>query len=54
MRVQTIAVAVTAAAAAGFLLLCTAARGRWVLLRRRLASWDAEWRAADPKWSSRC
>jgi len=27
--------------------------GRWVLDRRRLTAWDAEWLATEPRWSSR-
>jgi hypothetical protein len=27
--------------------------GRWALDRRRLAAWDAEWLATEPRWSSR-
>jgi hypothetical protein len=27
--------------------------GRWALDRRRLTAWDAEWRATEPRWSSR-
>jgi hypothetical protein len=26
---------------------------RWVLDRRRLAAWDARWRATGPQWTGR-
>ena len=49
---QAIIAAVIAAAAAGFALLFAAVLARWVLFRRRLAAWDAEWRAVGPRWRS--
>lgn len=42
------AVTAVAAAVGGAGLLA-----RWSLNRRRLAAWDAEWRAAGPRWTSR-
>jgi hypothetical protein len=50
--VTAIFIAVIAAAAAGSVLLCAAVLARWLLLRRRLAAWDAEWRAVGPRWRS--
>ena len=39
--------------ALGWVLLCLAAAGRWVLDRRRLAGWDAAWAAVGPQWTKR-
>ena len=50
---QAIVTAVIAVAAVGLSLLCIAALARWVLARRRLAAWDAEWRVIGPQWTSR-
>ena len=44
--------AMIAAAAAGSALVCAAVLSRWVLFRRRLAAWDAEWRTVGPRWTS--
>ena len=49
---HAIGAAVTAATAAFSALLCLGALARWVLLRRRLASWDAEWQAVGPNWTN--
>lgn len=35
------------------LLAITGLLARWVLERRRLAAWDAEWRATGPRWTTR-
>lgn len=32
--------------------LGAAALAHWVLDRRRLAAWDAEWRVTGPRWTS--
>ena len=45
-------VAMIAAVAAGSALLSAAVLVRWVLFRRRLAAWEAEWRAVGPHWRS--
>jgi hypothetical protein len=50
--ITAIFIAVIAAAAAGSALVCAAVLARRVLLRRRLAAWDAEWRAVGPRWTS--
>lgn len=50
--VTALFVAVIAAVAAGSALLWAAALARWVLFRRRLAAWEAEWRAVGPRWRS--
>ena len=45
--------AVTAPMALGFVLLCLAWAGRWMLDRRRLAAWEAAWAAVGPHWAKR-
>jgi hypothetical protein len=35
------------------LLAITGMVARWTLDRRRMAAWDAEWRAAGPRWTTR-
>jgi hypothetical protein len=49
---EAIAVAV-ATAALRIVLWCLALAGRWILDRRRLASWEAAWAAAGPQWTRR-
>jgi hypothetical protein len=49
---HAIGVAAITATAAVFALLCLGALARWVLYRRRLAAWDAEWQAVGPSWTS--
>jgi hypothetical protein len=49
---QAIDAAAIAAIAVFSALLCAGVLGRWVLFRRRLAAWDAEWRAVGPRWTS--
>jgi hypothetical protein len=36
----------------GTVLICAVSLARYVLNRRRLASWAADWRAAGPRWNS--
>ena len=36
----------------GGILLCVSALGLQAVDRRRLAAWDAEWRAFGPRWGS--
>jgi len=45
-------IAVIAATAAVSAPLGLGALARWVLFRRRLAAWDAEWQAVGPSWTS--
>lgn len=45
--------AAVAAAVLGIALLGLAWAGRWVLDRRRLASWEAAWAAVGPHWTRR-
>jgi len=42
-----------AVAALAVTLVIIGLGGRWVLDRRRLTAWDAEWLATEPRWSSR-
>jgi hypothetical protein len=49
---ETVA-AVVVPVALGWVLLCLAEVGRWVLDRRRLADWDAAWAAVGPQWTKR-
>jgi len=44
---------VLAVAALAVTLLIVGWTARWVLDRRRLAAWDAEWLATGPRWSRR-
>jgi hypothetical protein len=43
------------AVVAGLAMVLTAAGAlaRWWLNRRRLAGWDADWRATEPRWTTR-
>ena len=34
-------------------MMCTGKLGCWLLDRRRLAAWDADWRTTEPLWSFR-
>lgn len=47
------AAAAGAAAALGIVVLCLACAGHWVLDRRRLAGWEADWAAVGPQWAKR-
>ena len=49
---QTVLAMVVAPFTLGSLLLCVAALAIQAVDRRRLAAWDAEWRAIGPRWSS--
>jgi hypothetical protein len=49
---HAIGTAAAAAAAAVSSLLCLGLLARWVLFRRRLAAWGAEWQAVGPRWAS--
>lgn len=42
-----------AVAALAAVLITVGAAARWMLDRRRLAAWDAEWLSAGPRWSPR-
>jgi hypothetical protein len=49
---SAVVAAVLAATLFGVGLLCAADVARAILDRRRMASWDAEWRVTGPRWSS--
>jgi hypothetical protein len=42
-----------AVVALGYLLPCLGLLACGVLGRRRLAAWDADWRATEPRWTRR-
>ncbi len=44
---------VLAVAALAVVLIMVGWAARWALERRRLAAWDAEWLATEPRWSPR-
>lgn len=48
---QAILAAAIAALVAGLILLGAGTLAHYLLGRRRLAAWDAEWRATGPQWS---
>jgi hypothetical protein len=45
--------AVTGVAALAAVLALAGILARWSLARRRLAGWDADWRATEPRWTTR-
>ncbi len=45
--------AVTGAAALAAVLALAGILVRWRLTRRRLADWDADWQATEPRWTTR-
>jgi hypothetical protein len=49
---RAILAAMTAPTAMAIALLGAGVLVHWVLGRRRLAAWDAEWRATGPRWTS--
>jgi hypothetical protein len=40
-------------AAVALLVVLTGAVARWSLNQRRMAAWDADWRATSPRWTTR-
>jgi hypothetical protein len=44
---------VLAVAALAMTLIIVGLAGRWALDRRRLAAWDTDWLATEPRWSPR-
>jgi hypothetical protein len=50
---QAVLAAVAAVVALGYLLPCLGLLACGVLGRRRLAAWDADWRATEPRWTRR-
>jgi hypothetical protein len=53
MMARDVTAAVVVTATLGILVLCLARAGRWVLDRRQLAAWEAEWAAVGPLWTKR-
>lgn len=49
---RAILAAATATTAMAIALLGAGVLAHWVLDRRRLAAWDAEWRVTGPRWTS--
>lgn len=50
---QVVLAGVAAVTAVGVLLTVTGVFGRWVLSKRQIAGWDADWRATEPRWTHR-
>jgi hypothetical protein len=50
---RAVLAAVAASVALGYLLSCLGLLACGVLARRRLAAWDADWRATEPRWTRR-
>jgi len=50
---QAALAAVAAVVVLGYLLLCVGLLACGMLARRRLAAWDADWRATEPRWTRR-
>jgi hypothetical protein len=48
---QAVLAAVFAPVVLGLVVLCAGQLAHWLLGRRRLAAWDAEWRATGPQWT---
>jgi len=44
---------VTGAAALAAALILAGLLARWSLNQRRLAGWDADWQATEPRWTTR-
>jgi hypothetical protein len=53
VRGQAFLAAVLAPIVLGLILLTAGQLAHFLLVRRRLAAWDAEWRAAGPQWTRR-
>jgi hypothetical protein len=53
VRDQAALAAALAPVVVGFILLCAAWLAHSALGRRRLAAWDADWRATEPQWTQR-
>jgi hypothetical protein len=48
---QAVLAAILAPVVLGLVLLCTGQLAHYLLGRRRLAAWGAEWRATGPQWT---
>jgi hypothetical protein len=53
VRGQAVLAAVLAPVMAGFVVLGIGQLAHCALARRRLAAWEADWRATEPQWSGR-
>ncbi len=53
IRGQAALAAILAPVLLGLILLCTGQLAHYLLERRRLAAWDAAWRATGPRWARR-
>jgi len=53
VRAREAAAAVFVTVALGWVLLCLAEAGRWVLDRRRFADWEVAWATVGPRWTKR-
>jgi len=51
VRGQAVLAAILAPVALGLILLCAGQLAHAGLTRRRLAAWEADWRATGPRWS---
>jgi hypothetical protein len=50
---QAVMAAVVTAIILGVMLWCAGELAHYLLGRRRLAAWDAEWQAIGPQWTTR-
>ena len=50
-RGQAVLAAILAPLVPGMIVLCAGQLARVALDRRRLAAWDAQWRATGPQWT---
>lgn len=53
VRDQAVMVAIVTALVLGLTMWCTGELAHYLLGRRRLAAWDAEWRTIGPQWTAR-
>jgi len=51
VRAQAVVAAVLAPLVLGMIVLCAGQLANYLLGRRRLAAWEAEWRATEPQWT---
>jgi hypothetical protein len=51
VRGQAVLAAILAPVVLGEVLLCAGQLAHYLLERRRLAAWDADWRATGPQWT---
>jgi hypothetical protein len=51
VRGRAVLAAIFAPVVLGEVLLCVGQLAHYLLERRRLAAWDADWRATGPQWT---